>query len=104
MDASDATNVRKSHFPHSRSGSSENRRVSAKGTSMQIFSFRQLAVVAALFLTLGGFANAVAQTAKQLTAEESDPKMLGWMQGFPPPPDKLIAQPDSNYFSFPKLH
>ena len=28
---------------------------------------------------------------------------MGWMQGFPPPPDKLIMQPDSNYFSFPKL-
>ncbi|WP_235930312.1 serine hydrolase domain-containing protein [Sulfitobacter sediminilitoris] len=25
------------------------------------------------------------------------------MQGFPPPADKLITQPDSNYFSFPKL-
>ncbi|TQV75655.1 serine hydrolase [Aliikangiella marina] len=25
------------------------------------------------------------------------------MQGFPPPPDKLIMQPESNYFSFPKL-
>jgi CubicO group peptidase (beta-lactamase class C family) len=29
--------------------------------------------------------------------------MLGWMQGFPPPPDKLIMQPSSDYFSFPKL-
>jgi CubicO group peptidase (beta-lactamase class C family) len=38
-----------------------------------------------------------------LTAAESDPALLGWMQGFPPPPDKLITQPDSNYFSFPKL-
>lgn len=28
---------------------------------------------------------------------------MGWMQGHPPPPDKLITQPDSNYFSFPKL-
>lgn len=28
---------------------------------------------------------------------------MGWMQGFPPPPDKLIGQPDSNFFSFPKL-
>ncbi|MEM7705751.1 MAG: serine hydrolase [Pseudomonadota bacterium] len=28
---------------------------------------------------------------------------MGWMEGFPPPPDKLITQPDSNYFSFPKL-
>ena len=25
------------------------------------------------------------------------------MQGFPPPADKIIGQPDSNYFSFPKL-
>ncbi|MEM1235835.1 MAG: serine hydrolase [Pseudomonadota bacterium] len=28
---------------------------------------------------------------------------MGWMQGFPPAPDKLITQPDANYFSFPKL-
>lgn len=28
---------------------------------------------------------------------------MGWMEGFPPPPDKLITQPDANYFSFPKL-
>jgi CubicO group peptidase (beta-lactamase class C family) len=28
---------------------------------------------------------------------------MGWMQAFPPPPDKLITQPDANYFSFPKL-
>ncbi|MEM9139389.1 MAG: serine hydrolase [Pseudomonadota bacterium] len=28
---------------------------------------------------------------------------MGWMIGAPPPPDKLIAQPDANYFSFPKL-
>lgn len=38
-----------------------------------------------------------------LGATESDPKNLGWMQGFPPPPDKLIMQPDSNFFGFPKL-
>jgi CubicO group peptidase (beta-lactamase class C family) len=38
-----------------------------------------------------------------LGATESDPKNLGWMQGFPPTPDKLIMQPDSNFFSFPKL-
>lgn len=38
-----------------------------------------------------------------LTAQESDPRVMGWMEGFPPPEDKLITQPDSNYFSFPKL-
>jgi len=41
--------------------------------------------------------------AQQLAAAQSDPIKLGWMQGFPPPADKLIGQPDSDYFSFPKL-
>ena len=38
-----------------------------------------------------------------LSAAESDPAVMGWMEGFPPPPDRRIGQPDSNYFSFPKL-
>lgn len=42
-------------------------------------------------------------TAQILSAEESDPKELGLMEGFPPPPGKLIMQPESDYFSFPKL-
>lgn len=39
----------------------------------------------------------------RLTTKQSDPQTLGWMQGFPPPADKLITQPSSNFFSFPKL-
>ena len=38
-----------------------------------------------------------------LGADESDPVKLGWMTGSPPPPDKLIMQPESDFFSFPKL-
>ncbi|RUO74478.1 6-aminohexanoate hydrolase [Pseudidiomarina sediminum] len=38
-----------------------------------------------------------------LSAEQSDPKVMGWMQGFPPAVDKRVMQPDSNFFSFPKL-
>ncbi|MEM6495034.1 MAG: serine hydrolase [Pseudomonadota bacterium] len=38
-----------------------------------------------------------------LSARESDPRVMGWMQGFPPPEDKIITQPDSIYFSFPRL-
>ena len=45
----------------------------------------------------------VTSSGQQLSAAESDPQELGWMQGFPPAPDKLIMQPDSNFFSFPKL-
>lgn len=53
-------------------------------------------------LVLGGSTIALAQSG-QLSAQESDPDVMGWMKGFPPPEDKLITQPDSNYFSFPKL-
>ena len=33
----------------------------------------------------------------------SDPRNMGWMEGFPPPADKVIGQPSTDYFSFPKL-
>jgi CubicO group peptidase (beta-lactamase class C family) len=38
-----------------------------------------------------------------LDARASDPNTLGWMQGFPPPPELVVAPPSSNYLSFPKL-
>ncbi len=38
-----------------------------------------------------------------LSAADSDPRVMGWMQGFPPPADRIITQPDSVYFSFPRL-
>ena len=53
-------------------------------------------------LAIGTTTSAMAQSAP-LSARDSDPQVMGWMQGFPPPPEKLITQPDSNYFSFPKL-
>lgn len=45
----------------------------------------------------------ITASGQQLSAAESDPRVLGWMQGFPPPTHKLIMQPDSDFFSFPKL-
>jgi len=68
-----------------------------------VSTFRRLLISAGAFYALGCLPSGIAQSAPQLTAEESDPRVLGWMQGFPPTPDKLITQPDSNYFSFPKL-
>jgi len=53
-------------------------------------------------IALGLAMGAQAQTVP-LSAQESDPNIMGWMQGFPPPPDKIITQPDSLYFSFPRL-
>ena len=54
-------------------------------------------------LGIGSPERGLAQTDKIASAEESDPGTLGWMQGFPPASDKLIMQPQSDYFSFPKL-
>ena len=52
-------------------------------------------------MALSGVAST--QTVNPLSAEESDPEVLGWMKGFPPPSEKLIMQPESDFFSFPKL-
>ena len=40
---------------------------------------------------------------KVLTAEESDPKIMGWMQGFPPPKDRVVSAIDGSFFRFPAL-
>ncbi len=37
------------------------------------------------------------------SAAETDPQTLGWMQGFPPPPDKTITFHDGSFRSFPEL-
>lgn len=42
-------------------------------------------------------------THEKWTAENSDPIVLGWMQGFPPTPDKVIRGTDADFFTFPKL-
>ncbi|WP_371189477.1 serine hydrolase domain-containing protein [Thalassotalea maritima] len=49
------------------------------------------------------FTQAADKSPKFASAEDSDPKTLGLMQGFPPSADKLIMQPQTNYFSFPNL-
>ncbi|PWJ20760.1 serine hydrolase domain-containing protein [Jannaschia seohaensis] len=61
-----------------------------------------ITLAAGVAMTLAFSSGAEAQSAP-LSAQDSDPRVMGWMQGFPPPEDKLISQPDSNYFSFPKL-
>jgi len=63
---------------------------------------RLAALAAGVALSLAAAGNVAAQSAP-LSAQESDPRVMGWMQGFPPPEDKIITQPDSVYFSFPRL-
>ena len=69
---------------------------------MSSFLSNPIRLAGSLALALAAVNTTVVQTAP-LSAAESDPRVLGWMQGFPPPPERLITQPDSNYFSFPKL-
>lgn len=38
-----------------------------------------------------------------LNQEQSDPKRNGWMQGFPPLPDKIISAADGSFFNFPAM-
>jgi len=49
---------------------------------------------AGLVLWIAAVAAASAQEAP-LSAEASDPRGLGWMEGFPPPAERSITQPDS---------
>ena len=61
-----------------------------------------IAMATGVVMTLGTATGALSQSAP-LSAQESDPKVMGWTQGFPPPEDKIITPPDSVYFSFPRL-
>lgn len=75
---------------------------------MTLSSPRMWTVLAGMAVSMGAPGQDTASSAAnaqgaELTAAQSDPKVMGWMQGFPPPPDKRITQPDSEYFSFPKL-
>lgn len=38
-----------------------------------------------------------------LTAEQSDPKLMGWMKGFPPAKDSTLSLFDGSFFQFPGL-
>jgi len=61
-----------------------------------------IALVTAVAVALVAPSGALAQS-PTLSAQESDPSVMGWMEGFPPPKDRIITQPDSIYFSFPRL-
>ena len=54
-------------------------------------------------LAMSSLSNADTQATQYLDAQASDPSVMGWMTGFPPPPAALIMQPESDFFSFPKL-
>ncbi len=51
-----------------------------------------------------GVATDVSATqAAPLSAAESDPNTMGWMVGFPPPPDRVLKASDGSFFQFPGM-
>ncbi|URK88264.1 hypothetical protein LP421_13125 [Rhizobium sp. RCAM05350] len=63
-----------------------------------IFKISTAIALATLSMPVSSYAQGAA-----MTAEQSDPKSLGWMLGAPPPADKIIRFSDPDYFSFPKM-
>ena len=68
---------------------------------------KKLLVIATVLVVFFFFAvNSSAQTNQDrqfLSAVESDPIKMGWMQGFPPPEDKRLKLADGSFFEFPAL-
>lgn len=62
--------------------------------------FRLTALLVASMLALPAQAQ---QAPARLTAEQSDPAKFGWMEGSPPPPEKLIRHQDGSFVRFPQL-
>ncbi|MCT7655703.1 hypothetical protein MBH78_15660 [Oceanimonas sp. NS1] len=42
-------------------------------------------------------------SATRLSVDDSNPNTRGWMQGFPPPPEKRLRAVDGSFFEFPAL-
>lgn len=49
------------------------------------------------------YAHATPNKPQYLSAQDSDPVKLGWMQGFPPPKDKQLRFADGSFFEFPAM-
>lgn len=60
-------------------------------------------VLIASVCLFGMAGTSMAEPAGFLSAEASDPAVLGWMQGVPPAADKVIRVSDPDFFAFPRL-
>lgn len=75
-----------------------------KTNNKQKVNFIYLIQVIFLFILSYTNLNLMAQNNGQfLSAKESEPKNFGWMQGFPPPADKVLHTWDGSFFKFPAI-
>jgi hypothetical protein len=54
-------------------------------------------------LTLISTSPSLLNAQNPMNALDSEPDKLGWMQGFPPAPDKIVSAVDGSFFRFPAL-
>lgn len=70
----------------------------------ELSSVTHLAVLLSLsVISVSNQAVAEASTPIFLSAQESDPNKMGWMQGFPPETDSRIKAADGSFFTFPAV-
>ncbi len=72
---------------------------------MKYMSFLRNCKAGLLALLLSGTVTLLNAQEKQayLSAKESEPRNFGWMQGSPPPADKVLRASDGSFFNFPAL-
>lgn len=75
--------------------------LSAKYQFILTTASKAATLLAVLFIT--NMSAKAQQHEKFLSARESDPIKMGWMQGFPPPEDKRVNVADGSFFTFPAL-
>ncbi len=76
-----------------------NQKVTLKGEKMRAVKYLSMLLFTFLLITETNYS----QEKKYLGFEDSEPKNLGWMQGFPPPKDKRLSAGDGSFFTFPGI-
>ena len=61
------------------------------------------AIIIALIFIAGSTHLKAQEKQDFLSAKESEPSNFGWMQGFPPPADKVLHTWDGSFFDFPAI-
>ena len=77
--------------------------INGKGTDCRCLEASAATRVIQFVAVLLSFMSASSAFAAPADAVASDPRNMGWMEGFPPPADKVIGQPLTDHFTFPKL-
>lgn len=79
----------------------KNSLLSFSRTSKNVLAIATILII--IFFTVMSSSARDNQDRQDLSAGESNPIKMGWMQGFPPPQDKRLKLADGSFFKFPAL-